>query len=295
MTKSAIIFDTDIGTDIDDVLALMLLINITTRELSVVTTNGPTRVRAKIALTLLKHLNRRDISVFEGKSISLSETAPFVHGKENQLVNTKLLPRPLSNLCTWCLKHAENSITIISTGPLTTVAWLLDQKGIKTRIKNIIWMGGSIPANNIPSREHNLHADQISAQTVLHSNIPLFIIPINATIKHCLSNSEIEIFKHSKSALGRFVWQGMKIWLKTTILFKGKDQVFSNRIFLHDPVTVFAGLNTKMIRWTRTSIDITNNGRMRIPGENSVNICAHISKAVVKKIKELLISSIQQC
>ena len=67
MDKLKILFDTDIGTDIDDALALTFLLNEPRCELLGITTcTGEAEERAKLASMLCLHANRPDIPIYPG-------------------------------------------------------------------------------------------------------------------------------------------------------------------------------------------------------------------------------------
>lgn len=294
MTKQAIIFDTDIGTDVDDVLALIVLIKSTRiKNIAVVTTNGPTLVRSKIAITLLKLLKKETVPVFTGKSDSRSHSATFTHGREEEQALTKQQPHRLRNLLSWCQNKTSKSITIITTGPLTTTAWLIHQNNIKNKIKKIVWMGSSITEFGVPTNEHNLQTDITSARVILKSSIPIFIVPLNVTIKHSLKLNEIQKFRNAENMIGKFVWVGMSNWLNITKSFSGVDGVFRNKIFLHDPMTVLAGLKSTQATWLKTTATISKKGVTAIPGNHEVHICTCFPDKLISTIKQKLFDTIQ--
>src|SRR5262245_54126153 len=67
-TRMKIIFDTDIGDDIDDAYALALLATSKKVQLLGVTTGwGQTRERAELAAKLLKTMGRGDVPVYAGR------------------------------------------------------------------------------------------------------------------------------------------------------------------------------------------------------------------------------------
>ncbi|RUP49754.1 inosine-uridine preferring nucleoside hydrolase-domain-containing protein [Jimgerdemannia flammicorona] len=74
-------------------------------------------------------------------------------------------------------------ITLIATGPLTNVAMLLTLfPEVKTRIDKIVLMGGAIgPGNKTPVAEFNIWCDPEAAHIVLHSGLPVHMIPLDVT------------------------------------------------------------------------------------------------------------------
>ena len=81
------------------------------------------------------------------------------------------------------LSHSSVPITIIATGPLTNLATLIiNHPEIKTKIKQICFMGGSLSKGNITSHaEFNVYCDPEACQIVLQSHIPLVMIPLDVT------------------------------------------------------------------------------------------------------------------
>ena len=92
-SRIPIVLDTDIGTDIDDTLALLLaLASPELRILGVTTVDGDVDLRARIASRLLGYAGRADIPVFRGRRIDdlhpgselgMSPEGIFVQGIED--------------------------------------------------------------------------------------------------------------------------------------------------------------------------------------------------------------------
>ena len=90
------------------------------------------------------------------------------------------------------LRQASEPVTLMVTGPLTTVAVALDmQPEIEAKIKQIVWMGGalnvpgnvekSIEAGQDGSAEWNAYWDPVSAQRVWQTQIPILLCPLDLT------------------------------------------------------------------------------------------------------------------
>src|SRR5207237_70089 len=78
-----VIFDTDIGTDVDDILALVLLAKAPELQLIGVTTvYGDTLLRARIAQVTCDLLQRKEIAVVPGESRTLTGRQIFWAGQE---------------------------------------------------------------------------------------------------------------------------------------------------------------------------------------------------------------------
>jgi len=82
-----VIFDTDIGTDVDDILALVLLAKAPELQLIGVTTvYGDTLLRARIAHVVCDLLQRQRIAVIPGEGQTLT-------GRQNLLGGSRGLRR----------------------------------------------------------------------------------------------------------------------------------------------------------------------------------------------------------
>ena len=90
------------------------------------------------------------------------------------------------------LQEAPEPVTLIVTGPMTTVATALDlAPEIETKIKEIVWMGGALNVSgNVEkafapehdgSAEWNVYWDPIAADRVWQTNIPIVLCPLDLT------------------------------------------------------------------------------------------------------------------
>jgi purine nucleosidase len=80
-----VILDTDIGTDVDDLLALVLLAKAAEIQFCGVTTvHGDTILRAKIARVACDLLGRREVAVAAGESNTLANRPIFWAGHEGE-------------------------------------------------------------------------------------------------------------------------------------------------------------------------------------------------------------------
>ena len=162
-----IIIDTDIGTDIDDVLALLLTLNLdknTINLLGITTNYYPTLLRKRIAEEILLKAHR-NVKVVAGPSaLCGTHREYFHHGNEglglglpiNELkdlwaVNDSLeAPEFIYQLC----KENPGEITIISIGIPTNIGLCTYlHKDFEDLVGHIVIMGGGsvITENNISS------------------------------------------------------------------------------------------------------------------------------------------------
>jgi purine nucleosidase len=196
-----VIFDTDIGTDIDDAYALVALMHRPElRLLGVTTVSGDAVARARLAAKLMHVAGGewRRVPVYAGlsgspqymKQVDWADgfAAPNLHDRGGvEFMRRQINARP-------------GEITLIAVGELTNIAALLgSEKGIGKKIRSICLMGGAIYRGHAPESkpepEWNIRSNTTAARTVLTSGVPLRIAPLDSTADLKLTpEMRVEIF-----------------------------------------------------------------------------------------------------
>eukprot|EP00939_MAST-03C_sp_MAST-3C-sp1_P000081 g81.t1 len=135
--KRKIILDTDIGTDSDDVLALLMALRMSDEiEIMGVTTNYyPTKLRALVARTILEAAGREDVPVIAGCDYVCGTHRPFFHfgnegcGLRLEKKRREELWKPqetkrlaAANFIYRTLKRVPGEVAIVSIGMATNIA-----------------------------------------------------------------------------------------------------------------------------------------------------------------------------
>lgn len=289
MKKTTILFDTDIGTDADDALALAFIAIHSPQSLfGITTTNGPVHIRAKVAGTLLDTIGQPNIPVFQGIRSPLSSQAfIFTSGKEKEGINPQRLTEKLET-GVQALKKSKHKVRIVSTAPLSTIAHLLSKDRIGLHVREIFLMGGSSGLHGLPKLEHNFAADPKAAQIVIGSGIPVFVIPLDQTAKHTLNNNELSQFRNSTTITGKLLWRWMQNWMETTKHFGDEDLVFKEKIFLHDPITILATIHPKLFKWKKIKCHVSDSGIISQKGSDIIHLCIKTPKDIKKRILSVL-------
>jgi len=227
-----VLFDTDIGTDIDDAYALALILRSPELELLGVTTvSGDAVARARLAAKLLAIEGgpAARVPVYAGTSTATQYmkqtewaagfTSPALHTDGGvAFMRAQIEARP-------------GALTIIAVGELTNVAALLaSSPGIAGKIKRIALMGGAVrrggAPGSTPQPEWNIKSNAAAARAVFTSGVPLIVAPLDATADLKLTPEyRVRIFARGSpltDALAAldFVWQQTNTWKGATpILF----------------------------------------------------------------------------
>lgn len=189
MNTIPILLDTDIGSDIDDAVALAYLLRQPQCELLGITTvSGEPDKRAMLADAVCRAGGREDIPVHVG-----SENAWLVQSKQPHAPQAAALSDrwphrefPKANTAIEFLRQSIRSrpgeITLLAIGPLTNIALLfaMDPE-IPALLKHLMLMGGWFTA---PYAEWNIVCDPHSAAKVFAASVPsLTAVGIDVTTR----------------------------------------------------------------------------------------------------------------
>jgi purine nucleosidase len=182
-----VIFDTDIGTDIDDAYALVALIRRPELDvLGVTTVSGDAVARARLAAKLLAVAGGRWVSlpVYAGTSgtTQYMKQVEWADGFNSPNLHTsggvEFMRREIN--------ARPGAVTIIAVGELTNVAALLEaDPAIAQKIRAIALMGGAIyrgyAPGSKPEPEWNIKSNAAAARTVFTAGVPLLVAPLDST------------------------------------------------------------------------------------------------------------------
>jgi purine nucleosidase len=219
-----VIFDTDIGTDIDDAYALAALIKRPELELLGVTTVSSDAVgRARLAAKLLQVAGPKwaSVPVYAG----ISTATQYMKQVEwaDGFSSTSLHNEGGVEFMRKQINARPGEITIIAVGELTNIAALLkSEPGIGKKIRAISLMGGSVyrgyAQGSKPEPEWNIKSNAAAAQTVFTSGVPLLVAPLDSTADLKLTpEMRVQLFSRgvpltdALSALNS-VWRHTNTW-----------------------------------------------------------------------------------
>ena len=219
-----VIFDTDIGTDIDDAYALAALIQRPELELIGVTTVSSDAVaRARLAAKLLQVAGGRwsKVPVYAGQStpIQYMKQVDWAAGFRS----SSLHDSGAIEFMRRSIGARPGEITIIAVGELTNVAALLESEpGIAKKIRAISLMGGALfrgyATGSKPEPEWNIKSNAKAARVVFQSGVPLLVAPLDSTADLKLTpEMRVEVFARGvplNDALAALnsIWRHTNTW-----------------------------------------------------------------------------------
>lgn len=182
----------------DDMKAIVYLLEQPDVEIVAITFSGTgiahCPAAAENASALMERLDAPDIPVACGRTTPLAgnnEAPPMWRTAADTLGGVALPdPRPLSELDAAGLLSdtisANDDVVIVALGPLTNLAEAVqDDPGLFDDVAMMYLMGGAVDdGGNVmqsPDAEFNIWADPFAAQIVFATDIPITLIPLDAT------------------------------------------------------------------------------------------------------------------
>jgi inosine-uridine nucleoside N-ribohydrolase len=215
-----VVLDTDIGDDIDDTWALIMLLKSPQLEVRLVTTTyGKAEYRGKIIARILTIAQRTDIPIGLGaggrggeggqqpwvKDYALSSYAGKVHEDGVQALID-------------AINQASQPLTIISIGPSTTVAAALDRQPAIAPKAFFVGMQGSVRKGydgGAVSPEWNVKADIKAAQKALLAPWKqTTITPLDTCGLVKVRGERFATLARSQDPLARALLENYRIWAK---------------------------------------------------------------------------------
>jgi purine nucleosidase len=254
----SLILDTDIGTDVDDALALAFALRHPGIELRAVTTvSGDTVRRARIAKKLLLLAGRDDIEVAAGARGEQSQPQRSAEaGHEDAMLGDVAGDLTLSTRdgVTLLLEECEAGRCEVATvGMQSNVAAALERDpGFAHDVARLAVMGGVfapvrfLGAELPPSIDHNLNVDQPASLRALSAGIPTLYVPGDVTMGSWLMAHHLERLRRG-DALCRELARQIDIWQahlrRRSLGFIPEDHV----CLLHDPLTVACTVDRRYV------------------------------------------------
>lgn len=253
-----VLLDTDVGTDVDDAIAIALVCGAPECDLRAVTTvSGDVVLRARIAKKLLSLGGRPDVPVAAGiRAPVLRERNFFWLGHEGQRIVT-----PEENL-RLAGAHAVDVLIdtvlsmhphVVAIGPLSNLAVaIMKEPAVIEAIPHLTLMGGTLGLAEMPM-EYNLGSDAEAAVLVLNAGIPTTLVPLDVTLRVAFTTRELARLRQSRARLVHTLCDAIELWAPLQqALFASVIPISADIVaFLHDPLTLALLLDPTLVTLER--------------------------------------------
>ncbi|MDX9754647.1 MAG: nucleoside hydrolase [bacterium] len=268
--KIPVIYDSDIGDDIDDTWALGLLLQSPEFDLKlVVGDHGKTMYRAKLFAKLLETAGRADVPVGIGLDINVQGGGAQSEWVEGYNLNTypgKIYPDGVQALIDTIMSSPE-PITLICVGPLPNIKEALKREPRIVEKARFVGMHGSVRLGYGGSKdiaaEYNVKQDPKACQVTLSALWDITITPLDTCGLVDLQGELYKKFAESQTPIAKAILENFRIWTQHhTNLNPEMWKTQSSTLF--DTVAVHLGRTTDFLKMETLSITVTEDGFTQI-------------------------------
>jgi purine nucleosidase len=295
-----ILFDTDIGSDVDDAIALgLILASPEELELIAVTTvAGDAPLRARIAAGLLALAGRGEVDVCVGEERPLLRSPQrfamqgherrYLDGIPDGSVSSEAAPERIVRAA-----REVPGLELVTVGPLTNLARAvaLDAE-LPGRVAGLTVMGGHVREVRIgshvcePGVDYNLCSDPEATLAVLGAGFRTTLVTADVTLSTWMTTADLQRFERA-GPLARALAGQIRIWTpvqQKIFTEMGGTLAPDNAAFLHDPLTVLALIDAAPLRFESLRIATTiERGVLRtheLPGAVGVGAAMRVATTV---------------
>jgi purine nucleosidase len=262
-----ILLDTDIGTDVDDCLALAVLLGSPEIDLIGVTTvYGDVALRARMIRKLLALAGRDEVPVFEGVGAPLVRNQPvywpghegvgLLEAGDDERFGQKPDRHAVDALIATVMAR-PGEVHLLAVGPLTNVAAaLIQQPELAYNLAHLTIMGGYIAPWTGGDRvaEHNILCDPEAARVVFASGAPISLVPLDVTLKAVIGREGVRAIREAGTPYHEAVANQVALYPP----FEERG----GQTFLHDPLAAAAIVQPDLLAWHELAVDIELAGRL---------------------------------
>jgi inosine-uridine nucleoside N-ribohydrolase len=232
-----VIFDTDIGSDIDDAVALAYLLAQPRCDLLGITTvSGQPVERAKLASAICK-TSGREIPIIPGNEDRLNgptrqPDVPQTSVLPNWPHETEFSDQNAVEFMAETIRNNPNEVVLLAVGPMTNVARLFKaHPDTAALLKSLHMMIGRFSdASGLPNSEWNAHCDPAAADGIYSTSVQNHV-SIGLDVTHQVVMDSAQVKEHFQHPLLKPVYEMSEVW------FSARDE-----LKFHDPlaaVTLF--------------------------------------------------------
>jgi purine nucleosidase len=238
-----VLLDTDIGSDVDDAIALAYLLGHPDCELVGITTvSGDVGKRAALAQLVCTEAGQPNIPIVAGAALSLTQhnlqpNVPQSDWLDGLTGGDTWIPNRAVNFLNDVISSSPHQITLLTIGPLTNIAALFAAyPDTAAKIANVVSMGGRFFSSD-EQAEWNIRVDPVAAAVVF--SVPVahhHVIGLDVTLRCRLEGQDaISLVGADRfSVVSRLVRRASELHGSVT---------------LHDPLAAACVFDQKVVKW----------------------------------------------
>lgn len=258
------IVDTDIGTDVDDCLALAFILGSPEIALEGVTcVYGDVRLRGRMVRKLLALRGRSEVPVHLGAGTPLLGLQPvYWEGHEGQglLDGEDDAVFPAGHAVDYIIRTVRanpGQIHLLAIGPLTNVALAIRQEPeLARQLAHLTIMGGALrgPSSwHLPLAEHNIRCDPEAAHIVFSSGAPMTVVPLDVTTQCRITRPDVESLRAAPGPFLAAVIDQIERYPRFAA---------NGMTYLHDPLAAAVMIAPDLVETVAARVSVETEGRL---------------------------------
>lgn len=264
-----VIFDSDIGDDIDDTWALGLLLKSPELDLKLVVSDyGKPQYRAKVFAKFLQAAGRTDVPVGLGVPQNPNATGPqaaWVKDYDLASYPGKVHTDGVQALID-AIMNSKEPIALIAVGPVPNIAAALQREPRIAERARFVGMHGSVRlgygGNKEIAPEWNVKADPQACQKTFTAPWDITITPIDTCGLVQLDGDRYRRLRDSEDPIARAILENYRLWSTASDANNKAAQTHSSTLF--DTVAVYLAFRQDLCRMERLNIRVDDQGFTRI-------------------------------
>ncbi len=155
------------------------------------------------------------------------------------------------------LRESETPVTLVPIGPLTNIAVLLTGwPSLRSKIKQIVLMGGGTFGNITPAAEFNILTDPVAGDVVFRSGIPIVMLGLDVTYKALIFDEEVEQIRNLGNPVSIAVAEMMTFYTRQSV----RCGYTTEGAHLYDPCTIAWLLDPTLFSGRKAHVTVETSG-----------------------------------
>ena len=266
--KIPVIYDSDIGDDIDDTWALCMLLKSPEIDLKlVVGDQGKPEYRTKLFAKLLETAGRSDVPIGIGMKVGNDGTGDqqaWVEDYELMSYGGQIHVDGVQAIIN-TIMNSKVQVTVLAVGPLPNIREALRREPRIAEKARFVGMHGSVrvgyDGSETVSAEYNVKADPKACQAALSAPWDVTITPLDTCGTVVLRGEKYAAVRDCKDPLIQALIENYSLWLKKKSWYKeSKDKEIKQSSTLFDTVAVYLVFAQDLCEMETLPIRVTDDG-----------------------------------
>ena len=274
-----VILDTDIGSDIDDTWALVMMLKSPELDVKLIATDtGDTTYRAKIVARLLEIAGRTDVPIGIGPAVvkAPSSQAPWVEGYSLSSYPGIVQEDGVGAIVDTIMSSPE-PVTLLCIGPVPNIRAALEREPRIAERARFVGMHGSIRrgygGSTEIAAEYNVVRDPRACQVAFAAPWDVIITPIDTCGIITLEGEKYRAVHDCDDPLVQAVIENYRIWTGHSQWARGFDPETQSSV-LFDTVAIYLAFSEEYLVMESLGIRVTDEGYTHIDDSMKPIRCA---------------------